>query len=472
MRRSIPCLTLLVLAIPANAQITRPLAITNAHILPISGKEIAKGVVLIRNGKITAIGASIEVPAGAKIVDAKGGTLMPGLVSAWSRAGLGSTSARPTMPSFIRSSRSRRGSSSRSGGGSASNQASKKVVSGLYARQKIFGELLEAGVTTLALYPSGGGFPGQGAILDPRGKTPQELTIDDDAFLVAAPSLSTSGKKVIRDALTKAKAEVAERKKPKADPKPAPKKAEAKKGEEEAAGKPEAKPATGKPKPGEKPAPAKPESGEKPQAKTASPEKKAPPKKKDPNIEVLADLLEGKRRVFMPLGSANELLHWLDTLGDTRFAHSTIIATSLSNGAGRLDEVQDKLGTLKAKTILMPPGLTSSAYSSDVINPAAILNKAGTEIGFILPDSKQNLELLFFQLMELVRTGLPREIALRAITLTPAKVLGRNKHVGSIEVGKTADLLLFTGDPLDPTSKLSRIWHKGIEVEDDREETR
>jgi len=74
--------------------------------------------------------------------------------------------------------------------------------------------------------------------------------------------------------------------------------------------------------------------------------------------------------------------------------------------------------------------------------------------------------------MELVRTGLPREIALRAITLTPAKVLGRNKHVGSIEVGKTADLLLFTGDPLDPTSKLSRIWHKGIEVEDDREETR
>ena len=72
----------------AQAQGQRPIAIVNANILTMEGKPIQMGMVLFRNGKIVEVGKKVKVPAGAKIIDAKGGTVMPGLVSAYSRAGL------------------------------------------------------------------------------------------------------------------------------------------------------------------------------------------------------------------------------------------------------------------------------------------------------------------------------------------------------------------------------------------------
>ena len=71
-----------------------------------------------------------------------------------------------------------RGSSNR-----AQNKAATRVVDGLYPRQKVFGELLEAGVTSLVLTPQGSAFPGLGAILAPDGKTLGELTANDSAFV-------------------------------------------------------------------------------------------------------------------------------------------------------------------------------------------------------------------------------------------------------------------------------------------------
>ncbi len=64
-------------------------------------------------------------------------------------------------------------------------------------------------------------------------------------------------------------------------------------------------------------------------------------------------------------------------------------------------------------------------------------------------------------MMELVRYGLPRDVALRGVTLVPAKALGVEDQVGSLRAGKSADLLLFSGDPLDPVSALVSVWHKG-----------
>lgn len=65
-------------------------AITNAHILTAGPQgEIARGTVLVRDGKIVAVGASVAVPAGAQVVDAKGGVVAPGFVAANSLLGAG-----------------------------------------------------------------------------------------------------------------------------------------------------------------------------------------------------------------------------------------------------------------------------------------------------------------------------------------------------------------------------------------------
>jgi imidazolonepropionase-like amidohydrolase len=74
------------------------------------------------------------------------------------------------------------------------------------------------------------------------------------------------------------------------------------------------------------------------------------------------------------------------------------------------------------------------------------------------------MRFTMYRVMELVRHGLPADVALRGLTLVPAKALGVDKKVGTLEVGKNADLLVFQGDPLAPTGQLDSVWLGGKEV--------
>ena len=88
MHRSLAISLALATAATAAAQDARPVAFTNARLVTIAGKTIERGTLVVKNGKIEALGADIAVPPGARVVDASGKTILPGLVSAFSRAGL------------------------------------------------------------------------------------------------------------------------------------------------------------------------------------------------------------------------------------------------------------------------------------------------------------------------------------------------------------------------------------------------
>jgi len=62
---------------------------------------------------------------------------------------------------------------------------------------------------------------------------------------------------------------------------------------------------------------------------------------------------------------------------------------------------------------------------------------------------------------EVVNAGLDRGTALRALTLEPAMLLGVDKRLGSLEKDKDANMLFFSGDPLEPTSKLEAVMLEG-----------
>src|SRR5437879_11757289 len=64
-------------------------AITHAKIFTLAGAAIEDGTVVIRDGKIAAVGAQVEVPAGAQMMDAKGLQVYPGLFDAVTKMGLG-----------------------------------------------------------------------------------------------------------------------------------------------------------------------------------------------------------------------------------------------------------------------------------------------------------------------------------------------------------------------------------------------
>jgi imidazolonepropionase-like amidohydrolase len=63
-----------------------------------------------------------------------------------------------------------------------------------------------------------------------------------------------------------------------------------------------------------------------------------------------------------------------------------------------------------------------------------------------------------------VASGMDRHDALRAITLTPAEILGVAERVGSLEKGKDADILILSGNPLAATSRIKRVILKGETV--------
>ena len=67
----------------------------------------------------------------------------------------------------------------------------------------------------------------------------------------------------------------------------------------------------------------------------------------------------------------------------------------------------------------------------------------------------------------IVAAGLDRQTALRAVTLEAAEVVGLADRVGSLEVGKDANLTFFSGDPLEPSTRLEAVMLEGRFVKDE-----
>jgi imidazolonepropionase-like amidohydrolase len=80
--------------------------------------------------------------------------------------------------------------------------------------------------------------------------------------------------------------------------------------------------------------------------------------------------------------------------------------------------------------------------------------------------SPYGMRSLWYQAAVAVSQGLSREEAFRAVSLEPARTLGVDDRVGSITRGKDANLVLWTGDPMDPMSHVTRVWIEGDEVYD------
>ena len=76
-----------------SAQPVAPIAIRNARLVPVSGPPIESGTIVLANGLIRAVGARVEVPAEAVIIDGTGLTVYPGLIDAFTDLGLGAAAA-------------------------------------------------------------------------------------------------------------------------------------------------------------------------------------------------------------------------------------------------------------------------------------------------------------------------------------------------------------------------------------------
>jgi imidazolonepropionase-like amidohydrolase len=189
-------------------------------------------------------------------------------------------------------------------------------------------------------------------------------------------------------------------------------------------------------------------------------EKKTPPVKPDDRVAPLVRFLKGELPGLVEVASAAELLHFwqvMDAFSD--FKPRIIFAAS-----PEVYKAAAELGSRKARVILRPL-VALAPFTRERINTAAELVKAGAEVAFApLSDAPEALHGGLFRIAELVKYGLPREAALRAVTIVPAEIAGIDKRVGSIETGKDADLVLFSGDPLSSQSRVRQVYINGKPV--------
>ena len=96
----------------------------------------------------------------------------------------------------------------------------------------------------------------------------------------------------------------------------------------------------------------------------------------------------------------------------------------------------------------------------------AILERAGVDVAFNTDDSVTDSRLLFRAAAIAVRYGMSREKAIEGLTLAPARMLGLEDRIGSLEAGKDADFVVLSGDPLSVYSKVEQTWVEGTMIYD------
>jgi len=444
------------------------------RIITITGEEIEKGTIVIKNGVIEAVGKNVEIPFPARVIEAGDLTVMPGLIDPCTQAGL---------RLFRRS----------------GVHADLKVADEFDPDARTLADILLSGFTTLGFCPSGTGFPGQALAARPVAKDCPSRVLNESAYVFAEFDTPSRDKKALKSAFETAKKEIEKQEKAlkdweekqKKEKAAAAKKAEdaAKKGEDAAKkGEDAAKKGEDAAKKGEDAGKKAEDAAKKAEAEKKEPEKKnggesgkngekkEPEKFKAPPINPpyvpLVDLIQKKEGVkaLVAFGQAGDYVHFVDAVKDFEFARMFFLRNAAGySGDSDLMLVADKLGEAQAEVALYP-AINFKPLTRNRFNLAAELVAAGCKVSLVPTDASLSAHADHLRrVAALVRGGLDREDALKAVTLRPAELLGIADRVGSVEKGRDADLLFLTGDPFDPLTRVDRVMIRGNVMEGSHE---
>ncbi|MEM1329277.1 MAG: amidohydrolase family protein [Planctomycetota bacterium] len=439
-------------------------------IITASGDAIEGGEIIIEDGEITLVGLSLDSPKNAEVIDARDMTVMPGMILARTRLNL----------PFIR----------RSG------------VNGQFvARDEVYPDLtgfrpaLESGYTAVAFVPPGTGITGRASVY--RVMEIDGLrTLDADNYLRATFEDAARDKGAMVQALTKAQAEIDkieeareewEKQKEAWDKKQAEAKKAAEKESENGGGdtpadegdapkgdepKPEGarRRATEEPSGGETGDDSDPTNGG--EKKDEGPGEFVPPEI-DPSVKPLVDLIlgEAEHPLIIEIGGASEMLHLRDAFEQVTIDAEPKHVLAMLSPSGDYSYQIESLASVAAghegddgPLLMVSPAMYTERYTVERVNLLGELAFAGFDLVSVpssLRGSSSQLEDVRQELGMLVREGLDHDEAIRSLTLHPARLLGIDTDFGSIEKGKTADLVFFNGDPLDPASSVQKVMIEG-----------
>jgi imidazolonepropionase-like amidohydrolase len=395
-------------------------AITGARIVPVSGPALDRGTIIVRNGLIAAVGANVPVPADVRLVDGTGLTVYPGFIAAFSNLGYESANR----------------------GGSAASEPAARIDPAPNSRKRAglqpevlattllvdnadYAAAHAAGFTTALTVPSGGNFIGQSAVINLRPGDVQEVLVRSPVALhvgfatggrgaTAYPASLMGVFAALRQMLLDAQHYGAV------------------------------------------------------QAAYAANPRGMPRPDNDPSLAALQPALKGQMPVYFSVATEREIERALDLAAE--FTLKPVLV-----GAQEANLLFDRITSERVPVVLSVgavsggggrggAGETVRALRQRVESPKvpAAMQQGG--VPYVLQPGNAYAQFAT-NLARVVTVGLSRDDALRAITIGPATMFGVADRLGSIEVGKIANLTLTRGDLFDAATRVVQLFVDGRQIE-------
>ncbi|MFD2514699.1 amidohydrolase family protein [Pontibacter locisalis] len=180
-------------------------------------------------------------------------------------------------------------------------------------------------------------------------------------------------------------------------------------------------------------------------------------------MEYLKDVLAGKYKALITANKANDIMAAL------RLAKEFNLNMVLDGGAEAYLLIEE-IKAAGVPVVLHPTMARSYGDNKNMsFETAAVLARAGVPVaiqsGFeqYVPRAR----VILFEAGVAVANGMTTDQALAAVTTTPAKIIGLDKRIGSLEKGKDADVVLFDGDPFEYTSHVCAVIINGSVVNEE-----
>jgi imidazolonepropionase-like amidohydrolase len=385
-----------------------PLAIKAGTLIPVAGEPIENAVILIRDGKIVAVGTDVEIPVEAQVIDASDKTVMPGFIDPHNPAGMSQANERNTNVPFL------------------------SAVDSIDPVLDYFEDCRRNGITTAAIFPGNSTMiGGRGAILKTAGSYVDDMLLRREAGLkislapVGGSRMSHLAR--LRRELEKAKKSLQKDADNSSSSEASPSPSDDGSTKEEDASQQESKSDQD----------AESESQETTEEQTSE------------GLAVMQRLLKGELPAFIYCSSAMDVGQAQKIVSEYQLKAVYILGRDCYKAADLLEK--------DGKPVILDPTLVfwetdpRTREDEQIVIPR-IMMKAGIPFVFQADNSGTRQTLgsgfLWYQAATCVKYGMDRKDALRAMTLTAAETLDVDSFVGSIEPGKDADLVILSGDPL------------------------
>lgn len=390
-------------AAPAGSQ---TVAITGGKVYPVSGPPIEGGTVVIVNGRIAAVGRNVAIPAGAQRIDATGKIVTPGFVNAATQLGVQEVSAVGDTRDM-------------SAKGKDNIAAAFTVWDGLNPNSVMLAPARKEGITSFVVMPTGGLVAGQAALLDVVPGTTTDMIIRAPVAMIAevgdpqSAGLSSRGELIVklRELLDDTRFFRTHR-----------------------------------------------DAFDRAQTRPFAASRL--------DLQAMIPVIEGRLPLVITVDRAS------DIDAAMRLAREFNVKLMIGGGAEAW-MMASKLAAAHIPVLTgamnnIPAGFAALGQRQE---NAALLRKAGVSVALIGnagggDEEAFNVRNLKQEAGNAVAYGMTWDDALRAVTLAPAEIFGVADHVGSLQPGREGNVVVWSGDPFEFTTRVEHVFVRGHEYND------